>query len=166
MPTIRIDDENYQWLWKQAVGFTDSPNDIITRLRTERNGTGSLATLRDIKRQKSTRGRRGRATPKESYRIPILQALAESGGCGDAAAVLTQVERAMRETLNAFDYGTVSSGEPRWRNWARFERADMARDRLLKPDSSYGVWEMTDKGRRHLEEVRLTPSKQSPTKRN
>ncbi len=164
MPTIRIDDEAYEGLTKLAVPFKDTPNDVIRRLLADRNSKASVGTLSEKPNRKPTRCRRGRATQKTSYRIPILQALAESGGRADADAVLVRVGETMRATLNAFDYGTVSSGEPRWRNWARFERADMVRDRRLNPDSPYGVWEMTDRGRKYLEQVHLTGNEESSTK--
>jgi predicted CopG family antitoxin len=164
MPTIRIDEEVYEGLTKLAVPFKDTPNDVIRRLLAERNSKGSVAAVSEKLNRKPTRSRRGRATQKASYRTPILQALAESGGHADADAVLVRVEEAMRATLNAFDYGTVSSGEPRWRNWARFERADMVRDRLLTRDSPYGVWEMTDRGRKYLEQVHLSGNEESSRK--
>lgn len=42
MPVIRISDANYKWLQSQATPFEDTPDDVITRLRKEREVTSSV----------------------------------------------------------------------------------------------------------------------------
>ncbi|MCX7778606.1 MAG: winged helix-turn-helix domain-containing protein, partial [Armatimonadetes bacterium] len=60
--------------------------------------------------------------------------------------VLDQVEKMVRPHLQSFDFRPVSSGEPRWRNKARWERFNMVLEGLLRDDSPRGIWELTEKG--------------------
>jgi restriction endonuclease Mrr len=61
--------------------------------------------------------------------------------------------------LNDFDRESLRTGEVRWRNKAQWERKNMVIDGLLKRDSSHGVWEITDKGRKQLEEAVQTQTR-------
>jgi predicted CopG family antitoxin len=153
MPTIRINDEVYKALKNMAEPFEDSPNDVIERLLRGKGGPVRSVLAHDVGSRKLTRHRRGEATRKEAYRPNILRALVEMGGRGEAADVLKLVERMMSGTLNRFDHGSVSTGEERWRNFARFEKADMVREGLLRPNSPHGIWELTEKGRQHLRQA-------------
>jgi hypothetical protein len=138
MRTIRIDDEVWQELKKRAVPLEDTPNAVLRRL---------LGLDGEETRERSPR--RGGITPKEESRLPILEALVEMGGRGRVNDVLARVEKKIEDRLKRGDYEKVSTGEFRWRNNARGERASMAREGLLKPmsGSARGYWEITEKGR-------------------
>jgi len=93
----------------------------------------------------------GKPTPEREYRIPILEALLEMGGEGRVKKVLEKVEAKMRDRLTSVDYKKTPSGtRVRWKTYAMWERKNMINDGLLKKDSPYGIWEITDKGRNYL----------------
>lgn len=95
---------------------------------------------------------RGLRTPEEAYYQPILKALNESGGSARINNVLIKVENSMRGRLKQVDYEPLSSDPemPRWRNAAQWARNSMVKEGLLKSDSPWGIWEITDAGRMAL----------------
>ena len=95
---------------------------------------------------------KGERTPRQSFRIPILKALIELGGRGKADQILEKVEIEMKGILKSVDYEKLPSGVMiRWQNTAQWERFVMVQDGLLHSDSPRGVWEITEKGRKFLE---------------
>lgn len=104
-------------------------------------------------RQNLGRLQRGMRTREEAYYVPILQVLSEMGGSGKVAEVLDRVGKRMKGVLKKPDYEPLASGpdNPRWRNAAQWARNSMVNEGLLKNDSPRGVWEISDKGRSHLE---------------
>lgn len=105
------------------------------------------------RRYSRTRIQRGERTPQKAYRIPILSALKNLGGQGRIGDVLSIMEREMQNILNPVDYGYLPNGRDiRWKNAAAFERNQMITDGLLSPNSPRGIWEITDLGRKYLEE--------------
>lgn len=103
------------------------------------------------------RGRlpRGLRTPEHAFRRPILEALIELGGKGPVDKVLDVVERKVKRLLNEHDYGQLSTGDIRWRNTAQWCRNQMVREGLLKADSPRGIWEISEEGRRALEQEHI-----------
>jgi hypothetical protein len=95
---------------------------------------------------------RGLRTPEEAYRRPILEALAELGGQGPLTDVLSRVEAKMKGILNEHDYEPLRSNpkEARWRNTAKWCRNMLVREGLMKADSPWGIWEISDRGREAL----------------
>jgi hypothetical protein len=76
------------------------------------------------------------------------------GGSGKVAEVLDRVGKKMKGVLKKPDYEPLASGpdNPRWRNAAQWARNSMVNEGLLKKDSPRGIWEISDKGRSHLEQ--------------
>lgn len=147
MPTIRIDDEVWRVLQKEATAFVDSPNDVLRRVF--QLDTTSSPSVRESKRNASMPRRIG-ATPQSEYRLPIVETLREFQGSAVADDVLKRVFKKIKGVLKPIDLELMeNSGEERWRLNARFERKNMAIDGLLKSDSPHGVWELTDKGRNY-----------------
>ncbi|MFQ5903791.1 MAG: winged helix-turn-helix domain-containing protein [Candidatus Binatia bacterium] len=136
MPTIRIDSEVIEALRKQAVPFEDTPNSVLRRI---------LGL--DERRKPEQQLRNGQRAPIDSYRRPILQALVDLGGEGPTGRVLNRVGELMKSTLRSADYEETSSGEPRWRNRARWHRLRMVEEGLIKPNSPHGWWVISEKGR-------------------
>lgn len=83
--------------------------------------------------------------------MPILEILMEAKGAAPASEVIDALVGRMRSMLTQRDYETLSMGEVRWRNRARFARLRMTEQGLLSGTSPRGIWELTDAGRRHLE---------------
>jgi len=96
---------------------------------------------------------KGEKTPRQAFRIPILEALIELSGKGKTNEILEKVERKMKHILKSVDYEKVPSGVMiRWQNTAQWERYIMVQDGLLRSDSPKGIWEITEKGRKFLED--------------
>jgi restriction system protein len=107
-----------------------------------------------VHNERRNRGRlqRGMRTPESTFRQPILKALVEKGGSARIGDVLTRVEQIMKGTLKAVDFEPLPSqpDSHRWRNTAAWERNNMVKEGLMKSNSPYGVWEITEAGRRTL----------------
>lgn len=106
-----------------------------------------------IKGTKITRTRG--ATPRKKYFVPILEALLEKGGKATEIEVFEIIEQKMGRLFNNLDIEILSDGyTKRWLKnvaWARFL---MIKQGLLKSNSPRGVWEITEKGRKHLEDYK------------
>lgn len=109
-------------------------------------------------RKDSGRFPRGMRTPEASFRQPILEAIMELGGSASIDDVLGLVEQKMSKELNDVDYQSLPSdpSRVRWQNTAQWARYSMVQEGLLKSDSQRGIWELTEAGRRWLNEVRHT----------
>jgi predicted transcriptional regulator len=97
-------------------------------------------------------------TPRNAFRVPILEALIELGGKGKVSEILEKVEMKMRFELKPIDYERLNSGAIRWVNTAQWERYLMIQEGLLKTDSPRGIWEITEKGKQFLEQIKRLSS--------
>lgn len=97
---------------------------------------------------------RGLRTGERAFHEPILETLVEMGGAGTMADVLKKVHAKMEGRLKDVDYQPLASEPdmPRWRNTAQWARAGMVKEGLLKSDSPRGIWEISEAGRRFLDE--------------
>lgn len=105
----------------------------------------------------SNGGRQGDASfaPTHAYWVPILESLEELGGRGEAETVLNSVQQKMRGILTQADLSLLPSGiSVRWRNRAQWQRKNMLDQGLLQKDSPRGIWELTEEGRKWLENNR------------
>jgi len=123
--------------WEVLMASSQDKEEEET-VRNERRNRGSL--------------QRGLRTPESAYRQPILQVLNEMGGSARMNDLLVRVERYMKTRLKQVDYEPLASDPdaPRWRNTAQWERNTMVKEGLLKSNSPYGVWEISEAGRQAL----------------
>ncbi|HOJ93187.1 MAG TPA: winged helix-turn-helix domain-containing protein [Dictyoglomaceae bacterium] len=138
---------------EQAVKLEEIKNKVISLKNELTDLAGKIEdSPKNQKEFESPRKlRRGECTPKTSYYIPILKALVEMGGRGRVYEVLDRVFEIMEPTLKPIDLELLPrNGGLRWRNAAQWARVDMVKEGLLKSDSPYGIWEITDKGREML----------------
>ncbi|NPV14129.1 hypothetical protein HPY86_04275 [candidate division WOR-3 bacterium] len=107
------------------------------------------------KRRRRQRGKLGRGlrTPESEFFKPILQSLVELGGKAEMQVVLKKVYEKMKHILTPYDFQPLKSTPTtkRWENTAQWARYTMVNEGLLKPDSPRGVWEITEKGRKYLQ---------------
>jgi hypothetical protein len=75
------------------------------------------------------------------------------GGQGTSDEVCQRVEQLLKDELKEHDYQRLpSKGQPvRWRNNVQWARNALKNQGLLKPDSPFGIWEISDEGRAFLE---------------
>ena len=102
---------------------------------------------------------RGLRTPEEAFRRPILEALIELGGQAPIGEVLERVGHKMNKIFNSFDREPLPSNPKciRWRNTAQWCRNTLVREGLMKNDSPYGIWEISDAGREWLRQESSKP---------
>lgn len=172
-PSIRVDKEVYEYLKERAEPFVDSPNSVLRRILglaptatgdEEKVGTTPPEEERIERkaRARKARRRRGKGTrhpsPRtraaagtvlglEAYTLPLLQALAESGGRAAAREAIDSVGKRLNGQLTQQDLETISSGEVRWRNRVQFARLRLIEEGLIARNSPRGVWELTEQGR-------------------
>ncbi len=117
--------------------------------------------------RRTSRGRlpRGLRTPEDAFRGPILQALVELGGQAPLGKVLELVEKRMAHALTKHDLEPLPSNPRmiRWRNTAQWCRNSLVREGLMKGDSPYGIWEISEAGREWLE--RASPGREDEERR-
>ena len=105
-------------------------------------------------RQNYGKLKKGLRTTEDEFRIPILKSLVEMGGKGEMRKVLENVYPKMKGKLNRYDMDCLSSNstQKRWENTAQWCRNTMVTEGLLSSNSSWGIWEITAKGRNLLKQ--------------
>jgi len=106
------------------------------------------------KKQVKGRLKNGLRTPEEQFVIPILESIIELGGKAEMKNILELVHSKMEGILNSYDYEPLPSipKQKRWDNTARWARNTMVNEGLLAKDSPWGIWEITEKGKKFYEE--------------
>lgn len=158
VPYIEVTDETYGRLLQRSESFSDTADNVIVRLldATAPDSSSSVhnmqrRSVRNAPRQTTPRAIPGSILPEREYWVPILEILIEAGGAAPANDVIDALGDRMRSMLKRRDYETLSMGEVRWRNRARFARLRMTERGLLSASSPRGIWELTDRGRKYLE---------------
>lgn len=130
----------------------------VAALRREWDALAAAESEEDeeARTQRRNLGRlqRGIRTREEQYFLPILRTLVEQGGSAKINEVIDRVGKQMKGVLKSVDYEPLASDPdmPRWRNAAQWARWTMVNEGLLKADSPRGVWEITEAGRRAVEQ--------------
>ena len=152
---IRISEPTYKRLESLARGF-DTPGNVIDQLLDfyERHQENILLPEVRKPRGENRITRVPGAIPREEYRIPILEALVEKECKAKQKEVFDIIERKIGETFNDLDIAILKSGSKRWQKNAAFERLSMVSEGLLKSNSPWGVWEITEKGRKFLKDTK------------
>jgi len=95
----------------------------------------------------------GKRTKNEDFHMPILQVLIEKGGRATFSQLIEELTKDMQATLNQFDWETLPDGKTvRWKNnvgWAKKPLKDVG---FLSNIAPHGIWEITESGRKALEE--------------
>jgi hypothetical protein len=161
VPYIEVTDATYNRLLRRSESFADTADNVIVRL-LDATAPGSEDSVHNVQRrsvrnevrQATPRAIPGSILPEREYWVPILEILTEAGGAAPASDVIDALGDRMRSMLTQRDYESLSMGEVRWRNRARFARLRMTERGLLGSSSPRGIWELTDLGRKHLEDER------------
>ncbi|MFH1031209.1 MAG: winged helix-turn-helix domain-containing protein [Chloroflexota bacterium] len=165
MPVIRITDATWDRLKRWAIPLEDSPEDAVRKVLDaaeehlkyrDYRRTTDISNLPKKVRISQGKLPSGVKTPQQAYRLPILEALHELGGSASVDSILKKVEVKMKSLLKEIDYQKLPSGiEIRWRNTAMWERFNLVKDGLLKPNSPSGIWELTEKGEKEVKERKI-----------
>ena len=147
-PTIRIDDEVYAWLQKQARAFEDTPNSVLRRFAGINSATNKSSPK--IQDGRDVGNLKGEKTPQWAYRKPILRALKKLiRGEGARTQVLEEIEAVMGDRFTKADKAKIKSGAVRWQKTLEYEILQMRMEGLLRlvPETARGVWALTEKGK-------------------
>jgi len=141
------------------AGRLDAAEELLERAKAVR---GILEEYQALgQRLYEALGEKGSPQPEPStgptthfgqYQRPVLQALVDLGGRAETSDALDRVHQLMEDVLTPADHERVSSGRVRWKSTAAWVRFRLVKEGLLVADSPYGVWEITEEGRRWLEE--------------
>ncbi len=154
--TIKSRDyENVTTLIEDAKKITDF-REKVKNLQKEWQTLFASKTskIRRTKRKKHEKLQHGLKTPQSAFKLPILESLVELGGKAEVRAVLDKVWEKMENILNEYDKQPLSYGDIRWEDTARWERYEMIKEGLLSANSPWGIWEITEKGREYLKNLR------------
>lgn len=151
MPVIRVDEEVFSVLQKQAVPLVDTPNSVLRRLLLGEEGTVRGGYRPGTGKSKSGHLPAGMKTPATAFERSVLEALYNLGGAGAASQVVAIVGEMMKERLKSVDQDSLTSGAVRWQKSVSFARLFLVRRGLVKANSPRGVWELTDDGIKELE---------------
>lgn len=170
--TIELDDDVFEALKLHAEPFVDTPSDVVRRLLSLAEGSGirrpaaarpaDEAVAQDVatsaRRTRAKQPKRKRAPsdallPQEAYELPILRVLDDAGGRLPTSEAVAAVGRTVDEKLMPMDRDTLDSGKLRWEMRVVFTRLRLVKAGLLKDDSPRGTWEISDAGRKHLEQM-------------
>jgi Mrr N-terminal domain len=151
MQEIKVDSDVFARLQALATPFLDTPNDVLRRVLgidlAEKGVNPPLAHDDPWTGDHHGAVDSTDAIPRKEYRPHILDILRHAGGAQHVSLVLDELERRMKSRSTDADYRILSKDEVKWRNAARWERAVMVRDGLIKRDSRRGIWELTEHGR-------------------
>jgi hypothetical protein len=113
----------------------------------------SQEKIKAAKRRSTKRLKQGLRTQEEDFKIPLLKTLVDMGGKGRVAVVLDNMEALVTPMLTEYDLEPLKSKNTiRWRNTVMWARNEMVKEGLLSSKSAYGVWEITNEGRKWLTE--------------
>ena len=147
VPTIRIDDEVYEWLQSKVKRFEDTPNSVLRRIASLETNRAETVRGSTPSSQQSRSSQLGEKTAQEEFRDPLLQILKKHGGELHRQQALKELEEVMADRLTDFDRSDISSGTIRWQKSAEWEVRLMREQQILKPVSATarGVWALSDK---------------------
>jgi len=150
VPQIEISEQTNARLLPYVKQLGEAADSVINRVLDEAERKGGDVTLPKLK--KASRPSNGELLPESEYWLPILDLLREAGGRAKGRDVINALEDRLRPRFGRADEDVLEMGEVRWRNRARFARLRMKELGLVSAESPRGVWEITEKGERFLEE--------------
>lgn len=123
----------------------------VARSRLDNSESAPVVTRRSTGRIRKARVAGG--ISREQYRKAILEIVLDKGGKSSQQEVFNEFERMFGGVLNPIDKEILNDGyTSRWQKNIAAERYRLVAIGLLKKDSPRGVWEISEQGKRYLEE--------------
>lgn len=161
MPTIRISDETWNRLKKWAEPLVDTPDTAIQRVLDAAEGHEISAKTQPINgappptKLPRRSARRGVKLPQKEFRPALMWAVYKLEKSASKKQVCKYVYELIKDRLSEVDYEPVKTGEARWLNAVCWERSVLVKEGLFRSTSERGIWELSDKGARLVEEGHL-----------
>ena len=127
----------------------DMRRELVARGLMERDSPHGTWEISDVGRE-SLHPQMDKPLPQSRYELPILMALEEISGSAAAHEVLRRVRQLMVDELREIDISRRSDGQVYMENRAHAMRLTLVRKCLMKDDSPFGIWEITNAGREYL----------------
>src|SRR2546427_414715 len=142
MPTIRVDNDVWEWLKRNARPLEDTPNSVLRRVAGLDAHNATPKSLVSPSPSRSPRARPRGHMPQAHFREPILVVLHRHNGQLPRQHALRELEAMLSNELTAEDYSTIESGAVRWQKSAEWQVHTMRRDGLLEAveNSRSGLW--------------------------
>lgn len=153
MPVIRISESTWERLKQHARPLEDSVDDVVNIALDSLDKSKGVSPTPAVKKALTRRKSTGPKLPQKEFRQPLMKLLRELGGSAEVRRIREAMEPIVKAKLNEADYEPVSTGEPRWWNATCWERNDLVKEGLFKKGSPRGVWELSEKGLKHLSEI-------------
>jgi len=99
-----------------------------------------------------TRAASGTLLPETAYHRPLLQTLVEHGGSTSKQTVIDELSRRLNDQLTDADRLPLASGGIRWMSRVQFARLRLADRGFIDKDVPRGIWKITERGVKALEE--------------
>lgn len=163
--------------WKEAAEPFELPDDVLRRVLGVTTRAAAPEKMATTDASSESRARRRSGTPSRSagrsqkfpakrsrvaselllpeseYEVPILRALADTGGRRPTREVVDEVGRMLDGRLTSVDHEPIrDGGPPRWQNRVQFARLRLVKAGLMNADSPRGVWEISAAGEGRLKE--------------
>lgn len=90
-------------------------------------------------------------TPWGEFKIPLLKTLYEMDGSATRKAALGKMRVDLKESLKPADYQKVNENQEKWENNVSWARKALVKEGLLRDDSPYGLWELSQQGKDYVE---------------
>ncbi len=138
---LSIQTELSEGLGLLATGFGEILKELQGYLG---RGVNRTSTNRKPESERSSSPRTG----MKVFREYIIRALRKFGGRAQAAEVMDEVERQIKDKLQPGDFKTLRDGKTiAWQNRAHWERLRMVKEGVLRSNSPRGIWELSEKDR-------------------
>lgn len=147
MNRIDLSPKTYERLLHHVQSFDDTPDLVINRILDRIEGEHKSRSVSYV----TTVDKKDLLAEKEYWR-PILEILVQAGGRAEGRSVIDMLEDRLGDKFTPRDRDVLRMGEVRWRNRARFARLRMKEEGLIDSHSPRGIWEITEAGRRFVNE--------------
>ena len=156
MPVIRISEETMERLKAWGEPLEDTAESAFAKVldvaERHRETSGAPATGRRPRQRRRAQDRLSR----KAFRRPLLEVLYEAGGKAPVDKLRLTMKERMAPHLLPGDSEIASTGQPRWWNATRRARIQLRKEGYLRDDSNRRVWELSEKGLRHVEGLRAS----------
>jgi hypothetical protein len=124
------------------------------KLESDEGAKPSEEDIGKVSRETEKQFRSEPHTSNKAFRMPILQALINLGGRAERKIVFDELEKIMGYKLTENDRKPLPSNKKllRWQKIAGHARTDLLNDGYISVDPKKGMWMITEKGRKELEE--------------
>ena len=146
MPVVRISEALFKEVQKYAEPLVDNFETALWKaLRVNHL---QIEEPKHATKAIKTRSRAiGELTPNSEFWKPILNILIEKGGSASRPDVHELLKKRLQDKLKPGDKELNNDGTVKWEKQVDFQRFAMTKQGLLREESPWGTWEITEIGR-------------------